>query len=102
MPKPLRTFRVTVVHWDAARAADTSPYHGQVEVIGAFPSKAAFARALAAVGFFHNERQALNQINFSGGETWNSHAIELTTAEPGQLFVGPMSGGPGKWIRWPQ
>jgi hypothetical protein len=99
----VKTYRVVAISHAANRALGGQSHHVQVEVIGAFKSKAAFARALAAVGLFYNEGQALRQIAFSGGETWNAEQIEVTTAHPETLFIGVLNGtSKDTYLQWPQ
>jgi hypothetical protein len=99
----VKTYRVVAISREANRALGGQSHHVQVEVIGAFKSKAAFARALAAAGLFYNERQALSQIAFSGGETWNAKSIQVTTLHPETLFVGPLDHkSADAYMRWPQ
>lgn len=88
----MRCFRVVVHNYEAAQALGLPSHVVQVEVIGAFKSKAAFARALAATKLFLNEGQALREIRRGGGETRNDKSIAVASVSPEQLFVGPLNG----------
>lgn len=87
----MRTFRLMVISSKAAAALDQRSHIVQVTAIGAFKSKAAFARALVAAELGYDERSTLREMARYGGETWNQKSVEVTSAAPEQIFVEPVT-----------
>lgn len=98
----MKCWRVIAHDHNAAQAVGQRSHIIQVEAIGQFKSKAAFARGLVAAGLFATERSALSQMNHSGGETWNEYSREITSAAPETVFVGPLNKiSTDVFIPWP-
>jgi hypothetical protein len=86
-----RCFRIIAYSRTIAEALGDPGHIVQVEVIGAFKSKAAFARALVEAGLNQTEAQALREMDRSGGETWNSDSVAITKEAPEALFAGSIN-----------
>lgn len=102
MARKSKCFRVMAHSHVAARALGCPGHVVQVEVIGWFPTKKAFAQALVEVDLFRTEVQALSEMRRAGGETWNQQSIETTSAAPGQVFVGKLNASSrDTYMAWP-
>jgi len=88
----MRCFRYIGYSHEIAEALGEPSHIVQVEIIGAFKSKTAFARALVDAKLAQTARSALNAMRHSGGETWNETSVAVTSAEPEQLFAGSLNG----------
>lgn len=102
MPRQSKCWRIMAHDHEAAQALGCEPWVQQVEAIGWFPTKKAFADALAEAGLFINTQRALSEMARAGGETWNERSIAIASVSPGQVFVGRLSStSKDSYIPWP-
>lgn len=99
--RPLRYWRVWVFDYEAATALGERT--SQIEASGAFPSRAAFARALTSAGLTRDsERSVSHHIATYGGDGIEVERSSHPDAEPGQVYVSPLTPtSHDKRLPWP-